>query len=102
MSLEVKADKGHASIMNSSHPWDGQIPCANNGASRLSVVWVTEAFHSLPVVNCIAFAFPMAHVMRKKVDSITCMRFSHIVNCAWKGGALWQLPAFELVEIQSD
>ena len=102
MSLEVKADKGHTSIMNSSHPWDGQIPCANNGASRLSVVWVTEAFHSLPVVNCIAFAFPMARVMQKKVDSITCMRFNNIVNCAWKGGALWQLPAFELVETQSN
>jgi hypothetical protein len=37
MSLAVKADKGHASIMNSSHPWDGQIPRANIGASRLSV-----------------------------------------------------------------
>jgi hypothetical protein len=84
--------------MNPSHPWDSQIPRTNVGASGLADVLPTEAFHSLPVVNCTAFAFPMAHVMQKNLDSIACMRFNHIVNFAWKDGTLSQLRAFELVE----
>jgi len=35
------------------------------------------------VVDFMAFVWPVARVMQKHVDSITCARMNHIVNSAW-------------------
>ena len=48
----VLRDQACSTGMNSSHSWDGKIPRASIGASRLAVAWATEAFHSLSVANC--------------------------------------------------
>jgi len=79
----------------SSHPWDGQIPSANIGASRLSVGLATEGFHVLPVVNCIASGWPMAQVMRKGLDSITCAPLNQLLICAWANGEFVASPSVE-------
>src|SRR5213076_1471064 len=81
-SASVVEDRSCCTGISSSHLWDGQIPCANTGSRRLSVALSTEASHSVPVVNFVASVWPMAHVMQKTLNSITCTRLNQLLISA--------------------
>ena len=74
---------GDYSGKTSSHPWDGQIPCANTGTSRPWVGPSTEAVPSPMVVNWMVSVWPMAHVMQRNLDSIQVRMSQPTSDLCW-------------------
>src|SRR6266568_5804831 len=97
-SGSVVKNRSCYSGVSSSHPWDGQIPCANTGTSRPWVGPSTEAVPSPMVVNWMVSVWPMAHVMQRNLDSIRCAGPNQSLICAGTNGSRSLLGALRLVE----